>query len=627
MRHAVLLGLRLAAAHTGAARFRSSMVALSAAIGTWLLLCVAAIARAEQFQDPELYSSADMKRLLLAVVSAVALPVLVLAATVGRLSAALRDQRLANLRLLGLTPIKTRMVAVTEVGGVSTIGAGLGLLVFALMRPAMSYVGVAGRHWTSESLRPHLSDYLVVVVLVPLVVIALAALPRRLDISEVMVMARKAAVKRPSSLRIVPLVAGLALCGYVISQRAAVNPTGGVITCFLGGVVMLGVGVLMVVPIFVRLLADLMLRISGGPVTTIAARRLQAQPASVTRVISGLVIGLFLVTGARSVVVAFETTPQYLAAQRQLTQEQRIVVQATFSDTAAVVAKAKRVAGVRRVVAFSALDHDCDRRVGDCMTALVGTCADLHMVAPHLTGCRDDQSTWLNRQGAVADASVRWKAPTGKPERASISLPAPTTAIHGHGINEMSLLGANTVFVPRSLIGRGPVLKQAPIDVLVIAQPGRRLADELTLAGLPSSNHWEWADYDFVAGLRAMVWAIAAVILSVGLLAFGVAAIDRALGRRREVMSLQLVGVSPRLLRRTQWVEAALPIVLGAMFAIGLGLLAGATYLSLGDTLIRAPWQQSLTLLAVSVVSGGLIAGLTVLAASPRIRPDLIRTE
>lgn len=76
------------------------------------------------------------------------------------------------------------------------------------------------------------------------------------------------------------------------------------------GIGLTGIGVVIVVPVFVRLLADLLHRFSPGPATLIAARRLQAQPAGVARVIAALMIGLFLVMGARCVVVAFGRTPQ-----------------------------------------------------------------------------------------------------------------------------------------------------------------------------------------------------------------------------------------------------------------------------------------------------------------------------
>ncbi len=628
MIRAVALGLRLAGGGAGPGRLRSAMVAAAAAIGTWLLSSVAAIARAEQFEGFALYSSSEMQRLLLAVVLAIALPVLVLAATAGRLSAALRERRLANLRLLGMTPAQTRMVAVTEAGVAAAVGAVAGLVAFLLTRPVLGRLSVAGREWSVDSLRPHSTDYVLVVVLVPLVVVALAALPARVDMTSAMRTARKADARRPSWLRVVPLAVGVALCAYVISWPSTDNPPGPVVVSLFGGIVLLGLGAILVVPVFVRLVADLLLRLSRGPATMVAARRLQAQPAAVTRVISGLLIGLFLVTGARSVVVAFESTQQYVDAARQINDEQRVEVPATARTAASVIRRAEQIDGVRHAVAFSSLDGGCREATQQCFTALVGTCADLHLVAPTLTGCRDDRPMWLDAEGAGAPAAIRWRAESGGPpkNRASVTLPAPTEQIHGDAYTALSPLNAS-VFVPRGLLADSQVAEEANVQVLVTGDPGRDLADELKAQGLGYGDYMTFADYDFVAGLRAMVWAIAAVILSIGLLAFAVAAIDRAVNRRREVVSLQLIGVSPGLLRRSQWIEAALPIAAGALLAVGLGLLAGATYLSLAERVQRAPWQQSLTLGAVSVLSAFAIAGLTVLAASPRIRPELIRAE
>ena len=117
------------------------------------------------------------------------------------------------------------------------------------------------------------------------------------------------------------------------------------------------------------------------------------------------------------------------------------------------------------------------------------------------------------------------------------------------------------------------------------------------------------------------------MLLSVGLLAFAVTAIDRAVNRRREVVSLQIVGVPASLLRRAQWVEAALPIGVGTVLAVGAGLLASAAYLTYGTAAIWIPWHASGILTLISLAGAMAIAGLTVIAANPRIRPELIRAE
>jgi putative ABC transport system permease protein len=177
VRGAALLGLRLAGASAGPARLRAGLMALATTIGTLLMLTIVAIAHAEQLRDDTLYTSPEMRRLLAAIVLSVALPVLVLVATAGRLSAQLRDRRLGNLRLLGLTPLQTRTVAAVEAATAAVIGLLVGRLLFVAVRLLLPLVHIAGRHWRSASLLPSLAQQVLVLAGVLLAVLAVAAIP------------------------------------------------------------------------------------------------------------------------------------------------------------------------------------------------------------------------------------------------------------------------------------------------------------------------------------------------------------------------------------------------------------------------------------------------------------------
>ncbi|NUS49959.1 MAG: hypothetical protein HOQ22_02830 [Nocardioidaceae bacterium] len=563
-----------------------------------------------------------LRWLLLAVELIVALPELVLAATPGRLSAELRDRRLANLRLLGLSPARTRLVAVTETGAVAAVGAVLGLGVFLLVRPLLHGLRLTGRDSAPTDTAPLLLDYVVVLVGVTAAVVALASLPQRLDMTSVLRRARRAEARRPAGWRWLPLLAGLALCTYVVLSPGGPDDRT-VVVAFLGGVSLTGIGLLLVTPVLVHVLAGALVR-HGSPVTTVAGRRLQAQPAGVTRVVAALLIGLFLVNGARAVVVAFESTPQYVAADRDLHEGQRVLLDGTQREAPALARGAMQQRGVRAAVTLPHVVGCADRSSG-CVDAVVATCAQLRQAAPDLTGCVDGVPMWITVDPGVRGRDdLPWYASTGDTDLTHpvASFPAPTRRLPADAFELLSPLQAMAV-VPPALVPDLPA--RTATDVLVLGPPGRTLADRLAYGG-GYMMAGDFAYHDFVSGLRALVWGVAAVILSVGLLSFGIAAVDRAVTRRREVVGLQLVGVPPGLLRRAQWLEAALPITVGTLLAIGLGLVCGATYLSLDDGRLRLPWTQSLTLATAAVVAAAVLAGLTVLAASPRLRPDLIRT-
>ncbi|MFN8185591.1 MAG: FtsX-like permease family protein [Gaiellales bacterium] len=632
MRPVVALGARLAWAAPGQ-RLRSGLVLLAAAIGTLMLVTVGAIAAAEQASVPGLYQASEMRRLLAAVVAAIALPTLTLAATAGRLSASIRDRRLANLRLLGLSPLQTRAVAAVEAGTAASVGAVLGWAVFWLARPLLASVHVAGRSWRADDLAPSTAWQLLAVCAVPLTIMALAALPQRLDMRTSLTRSRRADTKRPSPWRALPLAIGLGLC--LLVYRA--DPTKGIgdstVVALFAAIGLIGIGIIAVVPVFVRLLADLILKVFSGPTAMVTARRLQAQPASMNRVVSALVIGLFLVVGARAVVVNFESTPQYRAAAAQLLDEQRNTVTVPARTAKRVAASALLVDGVRTVTTIPILHGRCGPTRWDHCTAIVATCAQLAGFAPGLQGCVEGRPVVLLRSWEPSKNRLTlWAVQQGQRLETELTLPLPRHELSGEGLPDnnpaqpIEPLHASILLPPRTP-GINDLVARTDRTLLLTADPGRDLRDHLLAAGIQPDSGADWESYDFVASLRSLVWALAAVILSLGLLAFGVAAIDRAVARRREVASLQLAGVPPSLLRRAQWLEAALPTTLGCLLATVAGLLAGATFLQLDSAALPPPWQQAATLGAIGIVASFAIAALTVIAASPRISPELIRSE
>jgi hypothetical protein len=188
-------------------------------------------------------------------------------------------------------------------------------------------------------------------------------------------------------------------------------------------------------------------------------------------------------------------------------------------------------------------------------------------------------------------------------------------------------LNQASVLLPPEAVGTLPPSTDA--QVVVMAIPGRTLETDLEAVGLPFGYGFDFSEYDFVQRLELLVWTIAGVILAVGLLAFGLATIDRAVQHRKETTALRLVGIGAAALRRSQWVEATVPIGTGAALAVVLGALAGATYLRWGqvDPHTSLPWQATWLLVGIAVAGAVLVGAATVVAANPRIRPDEIRAE
>ncbi|MDQ4037399.1 MAG: hypothetical protein M3313_03390, partial [Actinomycetota bacterium] len=374
-------------------------MAFTSAIGSFLLLVVGAITRSEILQRPAALEP-GVRILLLAVVTAIGVPVLTLAATSGRLSAAVRDRRLANLRLLGLSPLRTRVVAAVETGVAAVLGSVIGSAAFVLTRPLVARLHPAGRTWPLDTLWPAWWAAALAVVIVPLAVVAVCVLPHRaagrLALSE----ARRSESHRPNPLRLLPLAVGVALAGFVISQSenqyARESGSNAWLSWhMLGAIALLGIGTLLAVPVFVRLVADMLASRSGRPTLLIAGRRLQDQPAATTRVVAGLLIGLFVVTGARAVLVAFENTPQYQSSVLAETTGQVATVYATVDRAAVVQRRLESNPDVLDTAAFPMLVTACEGAEDFCGSAVVATCREFEAFSPAAQGCRDGEPMWI----------------------------------------------------------------------------------------------------------------------------------------------------------------------------------------------------------------------------------------
>jgi len=622
VRAAARLGLRLFWT-TSEQRRRSLLVIVVTALGELAMLTVFAIAAAGM-STPGAQSNApaDKYRLALAIVLAISLPVLTLAASVARFSAALRDRRLANLRLLGLSPSRTRVVAAVEIGVSAVVGTLIGVLVFAALRLPIARLTLRGWEWSPDAFTPHVAGWLLGAIAVPLVAVAAAALPQRLDAAAAMAAARRAERRRPSWWRVLPLVVGLAICLGIDIRYAHANYTNSSADLLVAGIAITGIGVLLVVPVFVRLLADLVLRTTRRPSLLIAARRMQAQPAGISRVIAALLVGLFVVSGARLVLAAFESTPQYVTAERALHHEQIGTTQGSARLVDRARTRVEGLDGVREVAGFGSLQAMYPVAGADdrwSANVLIGTCAELLRVAPRTTGCSDDRAAWVG----VHEGSPKRLSLVTDSEKPVGVMAAPSSEFTIDPAFQDSMW--TDVFVPVKL-APAAALQRAHHTLVVVAGPGRAMTARLAEAGVDSWPDYE--TYDFVSSLRAILWSISIAVLSVGLLAFAVSGIDRALARRRELASLQILGTPPGVLRQAQWWEAALPTAMGAVLAIGTGWIAGLSYLQLDRSVGRTvPWTSMTTLGVTALVAALVVAALTVVATNVRLSADLIRTE
>ena len=221
------------------------------------------------------------------------LPVLILIATASRLSAARREERFAAMRLVGATPRQISVVSAVEAVVAALAGVAVGFALFFAFRPLLYHVPFTGAPFAQGDLSLHWIDIVLTVIGVPVAAVVSARLAlRRVQISPLGVN-RRASSRPPRIVRIIPLLAGIAVLAY-FDAHGKPGSNGGQLLELLVGFVLLVVGLVLAGPWFTTAGSRLMTKRASRPATLIAGRRLLDNPKAAFRFISGLVIALFV---------------------------------------------------------------------------------------------------------------------------------------------------------------------------------------------------------------------------------------------------------------------------------------------------------------------------------------------
>lgn len=628
----IRLGVALAFAGRSAA-VRSLWTLIGALLAALVMLLVLAVAGSQVQALSVDFGRQENLNLLGAVVTVTLLPVIVLLSVVARLSASIRDRRLAALRLIGMTARQTQLVAAVEVAVMSTLGTVAGALIFLAVRASTGSMSFAGQDIPGKALSFNGAAWVAVLVGVPALSVAVSAAPARRVSRTPLQLARQADPARPSLLRLVPLVAGVGVLVWALRWFQAGQGTGPPeLRTVTLGTALTGLGMILAVPVLVRRLADVVARSSGHPAALLAARRAQLEPASTTRLAAGLLIGLYVAAGAQCVVAAFESTPQYKSAYRDFVSGPQVLSvtggQGGRSvDLESVVAEA----GVGTAYPTATL-----RIRGSHYAATITTCAALRAALPRLRDCSDTSPAWIHPAGAPPStpATLRLSAWPAKKraEHPPLTIPRPDAVLQWDTSYNPGVDGH--LFIPRGLPGAAAVLADAQPNWLVVTSAGLAAAnavDRLVTAESPSlsmsSSSRDREALVLVDRMRSIAWTVSAVVLFVGLASFVIAAIDRSFERRREVAALHVLGAPTSLAWSSQLLQVLVPVVLGVPSAIGLGLLSGVAYLAFGDALEAAPMRTVGGAAAWATLAAVAAAVVSTLGIPRRVSPELLRRE
>ena len=525
------------------------------------------------------------------------LPVLILIATASRLSAVRREQRFAAMRLVGATPRQISVISAVEAVVAALAGVAVGFVLFFVFRPLLYHVPFTGAPFAQGDLSLHGIDILISVIGVPVAAVVSARLAlRRVQISPLGVN-RRALSHPPRIVRIIPLLAGIALLAY-FDAHGKPRSNGGQVLELLAGFVLLLVGLVLAGPWLTTAGSRLMVKRARRPATLLAGRRLLDNPKAAFRFISGLVIALFV---ASALIGALSSI-------------------AVVSGSGGGSVGADTLA--EPFCSFSTSNCPASAQVssvpGHVLAELRATPGVRGVALVHQNPSQNSfRGPFQNSFGVVAcDQLVKipaiGKCPSGA---TAASVGYFLSNVLGHNSHASSMVWP-TVDLSVTSAAR------LPVDAVVVATTGSSSAIErvrttlerfFPFQGTPIAvDAADPSNARLLTMIQDMtdVMIVASLIIAACSLAVNIVA---GLGERKRPFSLlRLTGVPTALLHRVVALESALPLFLVAAVSIVVGLVSAALYLhSQVDIAFRIPgigyWVT---------VLGGLAASLAIIAST-----------
>ena len=541
---------------------------------------------------------------------ALLLPMLILIATASRLSTARREERFAAMRLVGATPHQIAVVSAVEAAVAAVAGVAVGFALFFVFRPLLYHVPFTGATFSQGDLSLHSIDFVLALIGVPVAAVVSARLALRRVQKSPLGVNRRVSPRPPRMVRIIPLLAGVAVLAYFDSAGKP-GSNGGQLLEVLVGFVLLIVGLVLAGPWFTTVGSRLLVKRASHPATLIAGRRLLDNPKAAFRFISGLVIALFVASAAIGALSSFAA-----------------------ATTSSGGGSAGRGTLAELFCSFSTTNCPASTRVPSVPIKVLDELSSTPGVrAVTVVHQNPTQAQLQNSFGIVACDQLA--------QTPAIGQCALGATVAGIGYFLSNLLGhnsrASSTVWPSAHLSAAEVAR-LPVDAVVVATNGSSGSLERARTSLERAFPFQGAPVAVealdpsTARLLSMIQdmtevvIVASLIIAACSLAVSIAA---GLGERKRPFSLlRLTGVPTALLHRVVALESALPLLLVAAVSVVVGLVSAALYLH-----SQVGIAFSMPGIAYwATVIGGLAASLAIIASTFPILnritgPEVARNE
>jgi hypothetical protein len=402
----------------------------------------------------------------------------------------------------------------------------------------------------------------------------------------------------------------------------------------LGGGALTVLGLAVAAPAVARMAAAPLAR-RGGVASTLAGRRVAADPAAAGRVVTGTVhvvfVGAWLlaflpVLGRYSSVAPDEFD--------RLLPDDTVLAWVQAQEVPSVLATVAKVPGTK-AVAFQSVLLSLGSDGNETQVSVV-RCDDLARLVERDLGCNGSPAY------RVSSANIGWpEVPTGRPvpvlndnarRIGTLTLPTDAPRLRWPGQHVPDVLAGGWLVEP-SALPDGAVTMPGQ---LVVRQPGGRVGAERLRAARPAdagvstlAEAQAARDRVYLGYLRAARIGIGLAVV-VGALSLLVATVDGVRERRRGLAALVALGTPLRVLRRSVVVQIGVPLLANVLLALGAAAVASWAYLTTDEAVLGAaplPWG-SWALVGLGGVAAVLLAALVSLPFVRAVgRPEALRSE
>jgi hypothetical protein len=551
------------------------------------------------------------------------LPVGVFIATAARFGGEQRERRMAALRLLGADAAMARRVAAGESAAGAVLGLGAGALLFLAGRQLAGHLTLWDISVFPADVRPSLVLTGLVAAAVPATAVVVTVLALgRVVVEPLGVVRRAAGGRRRLWWRLAIPALGLVTLAPLLGGIGAGFNAYQVGT----GVVALLVGLTALLP---SALESALRRLRGGAIAwQLAVRRLQLDAGASARAVSGIAVA---VAGAIALQTLFAVVQERSMVRTGADPTRAQVLATARAGPAAdeLVTRFASVPGVGGAVGFTTVDAAAPGRMPTLLT--VARCPALRELAR--VGRCNDGDVFLVAEGNEPAPRPNDRLVLG-PDlvRTRWMVPAtarPATGRPGPGGAERSGIlatpGAVGAAVPpdASVEVYARIQRDAPPATLELLRNAAAAADPLTQVLTLQAQR---SDHRF-AGIRRALFAGALITLALIGASMLVTAVEQLRERRRLLAVLVAFGTKRSTLAWSVLWQAAVPVVVGLVLAVAVGLGLGAVLLAMVREPVGFSWGS---IAGMAGAGAAVVLSVTALSLPPLwrlMRPDGLRTE